>query len=106
MSDDGTLGGYEAAHNRPPAFEGPDGRAYSAAVYVDDLPDAHGRFGGAVLFVRWTPEGDRTDGHLESPCVVFADTPGGAEAAVRALTLHEVKRHLDAAIAAHRGDPA
>lgn len=100
MSDDATLGGYEAAHDRPPAFEGPDGRAYSAAVYVDDVPDVEGRFGGAVLFVRWSPDGDRADGHLESPYLVFGATQADAEAGVRALTLHEVKRQLDAAVAA------
>ncbi len=99
MTDDSTLGGYEAAHDRPPAFEGSDGRAYSAAVYVDDIPDADGRYGGAVLFVRWSPQGDRADGHVETPYLVFGATAEEAGAHVRALTLLEVKRQLDVAIA-------
>jgi hypothetical protein len=105
VSDDATLGGYEAAHDRPPAFEGPDGRAYSAAVYVDDVPHAQGQFGGAVLFVRWSRDGDRPDGHVESPYLAFGTTPAEAEERVRALTLLEVKRHLDAAVTAAREDP-
>ena len=59
MSDDSTLGGYLEIHSRPPAFEGSDGEAYSAAVFVDDQPDENGRFGAAVLFVRWSQSGDR-----------------------------------------------
>ncbi len=100
MTDDSTLGGYELVHNRPPAFAGSDGRAYSAAVYVDDLPDADGRYGGALLFVRWSPEGDRADGHLETPYVAFGTTPEEAAVRVRALPLLEVKRQLDVVIAA------
>ena len=106
MSGDETLGGYEAAHDRPPAFEGPDGRAYSAAAYVDDLPNVEGRFGGALLFVRWSHDGDRAEGHVESPYLAFGDTPAEAEAAVRALSLHDVKRYLDAAVAANPEDLA
>ncbi len=99
MTDDSTLGGYLEVHARPPAFEGSDGAAYSAAVYVDDAPDESGRYGGAVLFVRWSEGGDRPVGHLESAFLVFGDTPEEAAAAVRALSLHEVKAELDRAIA-------
>lgn len=99
MTDDSTLGGYLEVHARPPAFEGSDGAAYSAAVYVDDSPDEDGRYGGAVLFVRWSEGGDRPVGHLESAFLVFGDTSEAAAAAVRALSLHEVKAELDRAIA-------
>jgi hypothetical protein len=50
--DEGTLGGYLRRHQRPPAFGGPDGRAYSVGVLVDDAPNADGRYGAGVLFVR------------------------------------------------------
>lgn len=102
MNDDTTLGGYQDVHDRPPAFEGPDGRAYSVAVYVDDAPDAGGQFGAALLFVQWSVEGDRVVSHLESPYLAYADTPKRAEADLRHLSLVEVKRHLDAAVAAAR----
>lgn len=103
MSDDSTLGGYLKAHDRAPAFEGSDGFAYSAAVYVDDEADAGGRHGGAVLFVRWATEGDRPVGHLESPFVAFGATIEEAMAGVHALTLHDVKDLLERAIVADRG---
>jgi hypothetical protein len=99
VTDDSTLGGYFEVHSRPPAFEGCDGAAYSAAVYVDDTPDEGGRYGGAVLFVRWSEGGDRPVGHLESAFLAFGGSPEEADAAVRALSLHEVKAELDKAIA-------
>jgi len=105
VTDDATLGGYESVHDRPPAFEGSDGIAYTAAVYVDDAPDDAGRYGGALLFVRWSDGGDRTVGHLETPYLAFGSTPAEAAATVRNLTLHEVKDHLEAAIAASGAMP-
>jgi hypothetical protein len=103
--DDATFGGYLEVHDRPPAFEGADGAAYSADVYVDDEPDTRGRYGGAILFVRWSPDGTRPTGHVETPYLGFGATPGEASAVVRALSLHEVKDHLDRAIRARREDP-
>jgi hypothetical protein len=105
MNDDATLGGYERVHDRPAAFEGSDGRAYSAEVFVDETPDADGRYGAALLFVRWSAAGDRADGVLETPCLMLRDTAEEAGAGVRALSLLEVKRHLDATIARSRSAP-
>lgn len=100
MTTDVTFGGYLETHDRPPAFQGTDGRAYSAAVYVDETADADGRYGAAVLFVRWTAAGDRPEGHLETPFLAYGRTPEEADAAIRALTLYELKEHLERAIAA------
>jgi hypothetical protein len=99
VTDDSTLGGYLEVHSRPPAFEGTDGAAYSAAVYVDETPDESGRYGGALLFVRWSEEGDRPVGHLETPYLAFGDTPKEADASVRGLSLQAVKDELDRAVA-------
>lgn len=99
MTEDSTLGGYLDLHDRPPAFRGADGKAYSAAIYVDDNPDEHGRYGAAVLFVRWSDAGDRPVGHLETPYLVFGETLEQASAGIRQLSLHEVRAHLDRAIA-------
>jgi hypothetical protein len=52
-----TLGGYMAQHGRAAAFGGSDGHAYSVGFYVDDEPDQRGRFGAALLFVRWDAAG-------------------------------------------------
>jgi hypothetical protein len=49
VTDDTTLGGYQEVHRRPPAFGGADGQAYSVSPFVDDAPDAAGRYGAALL---------------------------------------------------------
>lgn len=85
-------------HGRPPAFGGADGRAYTVAPLVDDDPDATGRYGAGLLFVRWSADGARPEGHLETPLLAWGETPAEAEAGVSAMTLHEVKAHLDACV--------
>jgi hypothetical protein len=98
--DDATLGGYLTKHARPPAFGGPDGRSYSVAVMVEDQPDAEGRYGAALLFVRWSEAGDAPAGHAETDLLVHGRTREEAESAINALSLHDVKAHLDRAVAA------
>jgi hypothetical protein len=88
MSGDDTLGGYAQVHRRPPAFGGKDGLAYSVAAFADPSPDAAGRFGAALLFVRWAGGADRPVGHLET----------GYLAPLLAMPLSEVKAHLDGCI--------
>ncbi len=85
-------------HERAPAFGGKNGRAYSVATFVDDTPDANGRYGAALLFVQWSDAGDRPVGHLETDYLAFGKTPAEALGPVLALTLHEIKRHLDRCI--------
>ncbi len=104
MKDD-TLGGYLEAHARPPAFSGSDGRSYSVAIYVEDVPEVSGDYGGALLYVRWSVEGDRPEGHLETDFLRFGSTPGAAEAMLRSLTLQDVKEHLERLIERGQGPP-
>lgn len=99
-----TLGGYMEKHDRAAAFGGRDGHAYSVAIYVDDLPDDRGRFGAALLFVRWSPGGDRPVGHLETGTLVWGKTPEEAGERLKALSLYDVKAALDEAIAAAPGE--
>ncbi len=99
MSEDGTLGGYVRVHQRPPAFGGTDGAAYTVSTLVDDDPDPTGRFGAALLFVRWSDGGEKAVGHLETDYLAFGTSPGEALAPVLALTLAEVKAHLDVCVA-------
>jgi len=93
-----------AKHERASAFGGSDGHAYSVAIWVDDEPDARGRYGAALLFVRWTPAGDAPAGHVESGPLAWAKTPAEAEARLKGFSLFDVKAELDAAIAAHLGE--
>lgn len=102
MEDD-TLGGYFKVHGRPPAFEGSDGRPYSVGVVSDDDAGPEGRFGAALLFVRWTDEG-KPEGHLESDYLAWGTSPEEAERQVNGMSLLNIKQELDSLIAARRGD--
>src|SRR5260221_5915970 len=81
-----TLGGYLAKHERAPAFGGSDGQAYSVAIWVDEEPDARGRFAASLLFVRWNPSGDAPAGHAESPPLAWGRTVVEAEERGKGLT--------------------
>lgn len=93
-----TLGGYMAKHDRAAAFGGSDGQAYSVAIYVDEAPDLRGLYGAALLFVRWSPAGDRPIGHLESETLAWGRTEAEAGERLKALSLYDVKAALDEAI--------
>ena len=98
-----TLGGYMQKHDRAAAFTGSDGQAYSVGIWVDEAPDDRGRYGAALIFVRWNPAGDHPTGHVETDYLAWGRSPGDAEDRLRALTLYDVKAALDEAIA-RRGD--
>jgi hypothetical protein len=95
-----TLGGYMRQHDRAAAFAGSDAQAYSVAIWVDDEPDERGRYGAALVFVRWAPSGDRPVGHAETPVVAWGRTPDEARERLEAWSLYDVKQALDDAIAA------
>ncbi len=95
-----TLGGYMAKHARSAAFGGNDGRAYSVGLWVDERADERGRFGAALVFVRWDPSGSKPDGHVETEYLAWGTTTAEAEERVKALSLFDVKAALDEAIAA------
>jgi len=99
--DEATLRGYEEVHGRPPGFEGSDGRAYSVGVFSEDDPGPDGRFGAALIFVRWSAANE-PDGHLETGFLASDADSARAEKAVGRLTLDQVKAHLDRLIAERR----
>ncbi len=86
-------------HERAPAFTGSDGLAYSVGTFVDEAPDPQGRYGAALLFVRWSHAGDRPVGHVETDYLSWGATPAEALAPLLALSLEAVKQQLDACIA-------
>ena len=97
--DESTLGGYMAVHNRPAAFDGPDGLPYSVDLLTDTTGDRSRPWGGALLFVRWRRIGEAgVDGHLESHFVVHGASEDEARAALQQLSLHEVKAILAALV--------
>ena len=99
-----TLGGYMAQHGRAAAFGGSDGHAYSVGLYVDEEPDQRGRFGAALLFVRWDAAGAAPVGHVETEFLAWGRTPEEAEERLKALSLYDVKAALDQAIAGQPGE--
>lgn len=94
-----TLGGYMRKHDRAAAFSGSDDQPYSVAIYVEEEPDLRGLYGAALLFVRWSPSGDRPVGHLETETLAWGHTPEEAESRLESLSLYDVKAALDEAIA-------
>ena len=98
-----TLGGYMRKHERAAAFSGSDGQAYSVAIYVEDEPDLRGLYAAALLFVRWSPSGDRPVGHLESETLAWGHTPEEAGSGLESLSLYDVKDALEEAIARSPG---
>jgi hypothetical protein len=99
-----TLGGYMAQHDRAAAFAGNDGQPYSVGVFVEEAPDENGRYGASLLFVRWSPAGDRPTGHVETEVLAWGRTPEEAEARIKGLSLYDVKAALDQAIGRAPGE--
>ena len=86
-------------HDRAAAFGGSDGHAYSVAIYVDEAPSERGLYGAALLFIRWSPGGDRPVGHLETETLVWGATPEQAPERLQAISLIDDKAALEEAIA-------
>ncbi|HEY7634450.1 MAG TPA: hypothetical protein VH763_02810 [Gemmatimonadales bacterium] len=99
-----TLGGYMQKHERAAAFGGSDGQAYSVAIYVEDDPDPRGFFGASLLFVRWSPGGERPVGHVETEPLAWGRTAEEASDRLKNLSLYDVKAALDEAIAHAPGE--
>jgi hypothetical protein len=96
---DSTLAGYRREHERPPAFEGADGQAYTVAVEVEPSgDDDNGRFAAFFVFPRWAETGAGIMGHVESPDIAWGPSADEAHAAAEAWTLFEIRGELDAAI--------
>ncbi len=98
-----TLGGYMQKHERAAAFGGSDGQAYSVAIYVEEEPDVRGLYGAALLFVRWSSNGERPVGHVETETLVWGKTAAEAQSRLESLSLYDVKAALDDAIAQSPG---
>lgn len=92
---DASLGGYFEKHSRPPAFEGSDGASYSVDVYIEEDETANQKYSAALIFVRWSSDGAQPVGHLETMPLAVSDRRAEVKSALYALTLHQVKGHLE-----------
>src|SRR5687768_1992838 len=56
-AEDLTLAGYVKKHNRPPAFEGVDGQAYTVDVDTEATSEPGRPFAAFFVFIRWAETG-------------------------------------------------
>ena len=96
--DPNTIGGYQAVHDRPAAFEGSDGASYSVEVVTDESGDKKQPFAAYLLFVRWGRGDPLASGHLETEFLSYAATEEEARRVVGAIKLNDAKAKLDALI--------
>lgn len=102
--DANTIGGYRAVHDRPAAFEGPDGLSYSVEIVADRTEDAERPWGAYLLFVRWHRTGEQgPSGHLETDYLARGLSEREVLDDVARLPLAAVKGLLDACVAAASG---
>jgi hypothetical protein len=102
--DANTVGGYRAVHDRPAAFEGPDGLSYSVEVVADRTGDAERPWGAYLLFVRWHRTGEQGPaGHLETDFLARGSAEQEVLDDVARLPLAAAKGLLDACVAAAAG---
>ena len=102
--DANTIGGYQAVHARPAAFEGPDGFSYSVEIMADRSGDAELPWGAYILFVRWHRTGEQTPaGHLETDYLSRGASEEEVITDVSRLPLSAVKELLDACVIAATG---
>lgn len=96
---DGTLGGYLDAHERPPSFEGADGHPYTVSVEVERTADLERPWVSYLVFPRWAINGMGIVGHVQSPLLGRERRREEAEELARSLGLVEVERLLNEAVA-------
>jgi len=85
-----------AVHARPAAFEGADERSYTVAIETDETGERDRPIGAYLLFVCWGGEQPAVTGHLETAFLAWGTNVEEAVTAAGALSLHDVKRELDA----------
>jgi hypothetical protein len=95
---DVTLGGYIDTHDRPPAFEGPDGNPYTVSVEVEKTPDLAAPYAGYLVFPKWAGSGVGIVGHVETPLLLHTRSEADTRTGLLALPLVEVKALLDRAV--------
>lgn len=102
--DETTLGGYAAVHGRPPAFDGPDGAAYSVDILADDSGEPNAPWAAYLFFVRWSAGVPALAGHIESDFLTRAATEAEARAQLEKWPLAAVKQTLDHLVRSRSGE--
>ncbi len=92
--DPNTLGGYIAVHDRPAAFEAPDGISYSVEIVTDLTDNPAAPYASYLLFVRWREGDPVAAGHLESAYLAHGLSEQEARAPIAGMMLEEVRSLL------------
>ena len=96
--DDSTLGGYFRVHDRPPAYDGPDGHPYTVSLEVEKTSNLRAPYLGYLVFPRWAETGVGIVGHVETPTLACCASSEDAHDRLGTLTLMEVQQLLHEAI--------
>ncbi|MBM4182950.1 MAG: hypothetical protein FJ207_01860 [Gemmatimonadetes bacterium] len=104
FADDSTLGGYFSVHDRPPAYTGPDGHPYTVSPETEKTANLRAPYAGYLVFPRWAQTGVGIVGHVESETLVECASHEEAIRRLGELTLLDVQRLLEEAIARPDGE--
>jgi hypothetical protein len=102
--DDSTLAGYFDVHDRPPAYDGPDGHPYTVSLEVEKTSNLRAPYAGYLVFPRWAETGVGIVGHVETPTLVECTTSQEALEGLGVLTLMEVQQLLGRAVERRHGE--
>ena len=102
--EDGSLGGYLRTHDRPPAFEGPDGHPYTVSIEVERTGDLTAPHHGYLVFPRWALTGVGIVGHVESPTLIRTRSLEEATEYLEGLELTAVRAILEGALSGRDED--
>ncbi|MEM7416054.1 MAG: hypothetical protein AAF389_11190 [Gemmatimonadota bacterium] len=97
-NDDVTLGGYIRVHDRPPAFDGPDGHPYTVSLETEKTGDLRAPVAGYLVFPRWAQSGVGIVGHVETPTLCTGASVDEVKEQLEAIALITVQQHLHDAI--------
>jgi len=101
---DATLGGYFRVHDRPPAYEGPDGHPYTVSVEVEKTASLRAPYSGYLVFPRWAQNGVGIIGHVETPTLVEGTTSEEVTQALGEKSLAEIQSMLEEAVARRQAE--
>ena len=104
IPQDGTLGGYFDVHDRPPAFEGPDGHPYTVSLEVERTGNLMAPYQAYLVFPRWAQTGVGIVGHVESATLAECRSEEEALERLGRMSLLEVQQVLVDAVAEADGN--
>lgn len=85
-------------HDRPPAYEGPDGHPYTVSLEVEKTSNLRAPYSGYLIFPRWAHTGVGIVGHVETRTLCECVTEQESLLRLGELSLLEVQNLLFEAV--------